>query len=114
VTAAIDTVTRTVDPDITIHFSVRGDIGLARAYRLEAALVRDLLDGHRSFVLDLTSAGEIDAHLWRGLVDWTLKLEQIRRPGEPPSRFHFVGVRPEHRAAIHAAKLDRLYEVHDA
>jgi hypothetical protein len=105
---------RSVDRDGAARFSVTGDMALASVYRLSAALVRDLLDGHRAFVLDLTHAGEIDARLWSKLVDWTLKLEQIRRPGEPPSRFSFDGVRADHRAAIRSAKLDRLYEVRDA
>lgn len=104
-------VTRAVYSDGTVRFVLSGTIGLREALRVSWELTRDLLDGHRSFVLDLTAAGEIDPRLWPKLVDWTLKLEQIRRPGEQPSRFHFEGVDATHRAAIVDSKLDRLYAI---
>jgi hypothetical protein len=112
-TTTIEGVPSTIDPNGAVRFALHGDVGLDRVYNLSAALVRDLLDGHRSFVLDLTDAGAIDPRLWPKLVDWTLKLEQIRRPGERPSRFHFEGASPSHRAAIDEHKLSRLYEVRD-
>jgi hypothetical protein len=111
-TTTIEGVPSTIDPNGAVRFALHGDVGLDRVYNLSAALVRDLLDGHRSFVLDLTDAGAIDPRLWPKLVDWTLKLEQIRRPGERPSRFSLEGVNATHRAAIHEAGIDRLYSVH--
>lgn len=111
-TADHRTIVRTAELDGTIRFALVGPVSHLDALHLSIALVKDLHEhGHRSFVLDLSAAGAIDPRVWSKLTDWTYKLQQVRKDGEQPPRFHFEGVSAEHRAAIAETRLSNVYSV---